>query len=344
MEHDLTEKRKNEHIDICLTEEVEGRGITTGLEKFRFKHQALPEIAFDEIDLSTSFLGKKVSSPFLISSMTGGTKRAWEINKRLAKSAEREGWALGVGSMRAAIQEDRSAYSFEVRKYAPTIPIFANIGAVQLNYGFTIDECKKAIELVDADGLILHVNPLQEVFQPEGDTNFKELLPKIESVAKALDVPVGIKEVGMGIDGDTARRLVESGVGFIDVAGAGGTSWIQVESYRSHQSMREQAAEAFQSWGNATAECLIEVRNELPQAPIIASGGLKNGVDAAKSIALGADLAGFGRALLHSAVDDSEEALLDQLRRIQFELQTAMFGIGASSIAQLKKTNLLRQS
>ncbi|MCA0988256.1 type 2 isopentenyl-diphosphate Delta-isomerase [Guptibacillus algicola] len=344
MEHDQTERRKNEHIDICLTEEVEGQGISTGLEKFRFKHRALPEIDFAEIDLSTEFLGKKVSSPFLISSMTGGTKRAWEINQRLAKSAEAEGWALGVGSMRAAIQEARSVYSFEVRKLAPSIPIFANIGAVQLNYGFTIEECKKAIDLIEADGLILHVNSLQEVFQPEGDTNFKNLLPKIEEVAKALEVPIGVKEVGMGIDSETATRLMEVGVDFIDVAGAGGTSWIKVESYRSHQTLREQAAEAFKGWGNATAECLIEIRKDLPNMPLIASGGLKNGVDAAKSIALGADLAGYGRALLHNAVDDSEQALSDQLKRIRFELQTAMFGIGASSIAELKQTQSLRQS
>ncbi|WP_377889047.1 type 2 isopentenyl-diphosphate Delta-isomerase [Alkalihalobacillus sp. R86527] len=343
-EYDQTESRKNEHIDICLTEEVEGQGITTGLEKFRFKHRALPEIDFDDIDLSTEFLGKQVASPFLISSMTGGTKRAWEINKRLAKTAEAEGWALGVGSMRAAIQEERSVYSFEVRKFAPTIPIFANIGAVQLNYGFTVEECKKAIDLIEADGLILHVNSLQEVFQPEGDTNFKSLLPKIKEVAKRLEVPVGVKEVGMGIDNETARSLVNIGVDFIDVAGAGGTSWIQVESYRSHQTLREQAAEAFKGWGNATAECLIDVRKDLPTVPLIASGGLKNGVDAAKSIALGADLAGFGRALLHHAVDESEQALSDQLKRIKFELQTAMFGIGASSIHDLKHTKSLRQS
>lgn len=341
-EHDQTENRKNEHIDICLTEEVEGKGISTGLEKFRFKHKALPEIDFEEIDLSTEFLGKKISVPFLISSMTGGTKRAWEINQRLAKTAEAQGWALGVGSMRAAIQENRSAYSYDVRKLAPSIPIFANIGAVQLNYGFTIEECKKAIDLVEADGLILHINPLQEVFQPEGDTNFKSLLPKIEEVAREIEVPIGIKEVGMGIDGETARLLYNAGANFIDVAGAGGTSWVQVESFRSHETLRQQAAKAFLGWGNATSECLIEVRNELTDVPLIASGGLKNGVDAAKSIALGADMAGFGRALLHSAVDDSEQALSNQLQRIKFELQTAMFGIGVSSIDNLKKTELLR--
>ncbi|WP_347550181.1 type 2 isopentenyl-diphosphate Delta-isomerase [Pseudalkalibacillus hwajinpoensis] len=342
-ELDQTEKRKNEHIDICLTEEVEGKELKTGLERYRFKHNPLPEIDYKEVDLSTTFLHKKVKTPFLISSMTGGTERAWQINKRLAKAAEAHGWTLGVGSMRAAIQESRSVYSFDVRKHAPSIPVLANIGAVQLNYGFTIDECKKAIHLIEADALILHLNPLQEVFQPEGDTNFKDLLAKIQQVAEAIEVPLGIKEVGMGIDAKSAQRLVNAGAHFIDVAGAGGTSWVQVESHRSHQTMRRQAAEAFDGWGNPTSECLIDVRKQLPDVPLVASGGLKNGVDAAKSIALGADMAGFGRALLENAVDDSEQALSDQLARIEFELQTAMFGIGASSISTLKYTRALRQ-
>ncbi|WP_394173694.1 type 2 isopentenyl-diphosphate Delta-isomerase [Guptibacillus hwajinpoensis] len=341
-EFDQTEKRKNEHIDICLTEEVEGKGLSTGLERYRFKHNPLPEIDYKDVDLSTTFLNKKIATPFLISSMTGGTNRAWEINQRLAKAAERHGWALGVGSMRAAIQESRSVYSFEVRKHAPSIPILANIGAVQLNYGFTIEECKRAIDLIQADALLLHLNPLQEVFQPEGDTNFKDLVAKIKKVAEEIPVPLGIKEVGMGIDSDSAKRLIDAGAHFIDVAGAGGTSWIQVESYRSHQKMRRQAAEAFQGWGNSTADCLIDVRKHHSDVPIVASGGLKNGVDAAKTIALGADVAGFGRALLENAVDDSEQALSDQLERIEFELRTAMFGIGASSISELNYHHALR--
>ncbi|MGB8001815.1 MAG: type 2 isopentenyl-diphosphate Delta-isomerase [Anaerobacillus sp.] len=346
MEHsefDQTERRKNEHIDICLNEDVEAGGLTTGLERYRFKHNPLPEIDYGEVDISTNFLQKKLRTPFLISSMTGGTERAWEINKRLAKAAEANGWALGVGSMRAAIQESRSSYSFDVRKHAPTIPVLANIGAVQLNYGFTVEECKRAIDLIQADALILHLNPLQEVFQPEGDTNFSDLLFNIREVARAIPVPLGIKEVGMGIDAKSAQRLLAAGASFIDVAGAGGTSWIRVESYRSHQSMRQQAAEAFQDWGNPTADCILDVRKQHPDVPMIASGGLKNGVDAAKSIALGADVAGFGRALLESAVDDSEEALSDQLKRIEFELRTAMFGIGASSINRLKYNSALRK-
>ncbi|WP_273850593.1 type 2 isopentenyl-diphosphate Delta-isomerase [Guptibacillus spartinae] len=346
MEHlgfDQTEKRKNEHIDICLTEEVEGEGLTTGLERYRFKHNPLPEIAYNEVDISTSFLNKKLNTPFLISSMTGGTERAWQINQRLAKAAEAHGWALGVGSMRAAIQESKSVYSFDVRKYAPTIPVLANIGAVQLNYGFTVEECKRSIDLIQADALILHLNPLQEVFQPEGDTDFQDLIVKIREVAKAIPVPLGVKEVGMGIDAKTAQRLISAGASFIDVAGAGGTSWIQVESYRSHQTMRRQAAKAFEDWGNPTADCIIDVRKQHPDVPMIASGGLKNGVDAAKAIALGADVSGFGRALLENAVDDSEEALSEQLKRIEFELRTAMFGIGASSINRLKYNSALRK-
>nr|WP_082861239.1 type 2 isopentenyl-diphosphate Delta-isomerase [Fictibacillus phosphorivorans] len=338
---DLTEKRKTEHIRISLNEDVEGKNITTGLENYRFMPNALPELSFDEISLSTTFLNKEMRTPFLISSMTGGTETAYQINQQLAMAAQEKGWAIGLGSMRAAVENEDLAYTFQIRKYAPDIPIIANIGAVQLNYDFGIDQCRQAVDMAEADMLVLHLNTLQEVFQPEGDTNFFHLLSKIEEIANSLHVPVGVKEVGMGIDEKTADRLTSAGIQFIDVAGAGGTSWIQVESYRSNDSIRKEAAEAFLDWGLPTAESILAVRKNNFSTPLIASGGLKNGVDAAKTIALGANLAGFGRLLLPSAVEKDLEALLVQMERIEFEMRAAMFGIGAGRIEELAHSDRL---
>jgi isopentenyl-diphosphate Delta-isomerase len=336
----LTERRKGQHIDICLHEHVEGKHITTGLEKYRFRHAALPEIDYAELSTASSFLGRSLKAPYLISSMTGGTGQAFGINRHLAEIAQQRGWALGVGSLRAAIEHPDLASSFEVRKSAPDIPILANLGAVQLNYGFGYDPCMRVIELTGADALVLHLNSLQEVFQPEGNRNFRSLLARIERLCRRLPVPVGVKEVGWGIDAGTAGMLLAAGVGFIDVAGAGGTSWSQVEKHRVTDPIRREAAEAFADWGNPTAECVREVRAAHPEAVIIASGGLKNGVDAAKAIALGADLVGFGRQLLAPAAA-SRDALDGMAARLEFELRAAMFGIGADSVDALRRTSRL---
>ncbi|WP_274652209.1 type 2 isopentenyl-diphosphate Delta-isomerase [Paenibacillus humicola] len=340
-----TVRRKGEHIRICLQEEVQGTGAGTGFDRFRFRHQPLPELNFRDIDTSAEFLGKKLRVPLLISSMTGGTAEAAAINARLAEAAEARGWAMGLGSMRAAIEDERLADTFRVRKQAPTIPLVANLGAVQLNYGYGADQCRRAVELAEADALVLHLNSLQEVFQPEGDTNFRGLLARIADVCRRLahdGVPVGVKEVGWGIDEETAARLAEAGAAFIDVAGAGGTSWSQVEKHRSRDPLRAAAAEAFAGWGTPTAECLRGARGRLPGACLIASGGLKHGVDAAKAIALGADLAGFGRSLLAGAAEaNAPVPPAEQLARIELELRGAMFGIGAASVAQLRATQRL---
>jgi len=335
-----TGERKTEHVRISLTEEVSGVGVTSGLEKYRFRHNPLPETDFDAISLKSSFLGKAVRTPLLISSMTGGSKATGAINERLAAAAEARGWALGVGSVRAAVEREELAYTFHVRKHAPTIPVIANLGAVQLNYGFGAEQCRRAVDIAGANMLVLHLNSLQEVFQPEGNTNFGGLLSKIEHICRQLEVPVGVKEVGWGIDGETAALLLEAGVKFVDVAGAGGTSWSQVEKHRSRDMMRRAAAEAFAGWGNPTAECIAEVRNISAEAGLIGSGGLRTGVDAAKVLALGADLAGFGRSMLGPAVE-SEDALHQVLAQVEFELRTAMFGIGAAHTAALRGTERL---
>lgn len=335
-----TSERKAEHIRLCLEEQVNAEGIRSGFEHYRFRHQALPELDFAEVRLKTVFLGASLRTPLLISSMTGGSKLAGEINARLAEAAERRGWTLAVGSVRAAVEDGELAPTFDVRRLAPSIPIIANLGAVQLNYGYGPDDCRRAVEIVGADMLVLHLNSLQEVFQPEGNTNFSGLLSRIELVCRELPIPVGIKEVGWGIDGVVARRLREAGVAFIDVAGAGGTSWSQVEKFRGNDTVRREAAAAFADWGIPTAECIREVRAALPEAALIGSGGLHTGVDAAKALALGADLAGFGRALLEPAVH-SEERLDMLLERVELELRTAMFGIGVGSITDLKHTSRL---
>lgn len=335
-----TGERKIEHVRLCLEEEVNGQGVTTGFENYRFRHAALPEVDFDEVNLGTTFLGFELRTPFLISSMTGGSKATGEINMRLAAAAEARGWALGVGSVRAAVERGELAPTFRVREMAPNIPIIANLGAVQLNYGFGLDDCRRAVDIAGADMLVLHLNGLQEVFQPEGNTRFGGLMSKIEELCQVMDVPVGVKEVGWGIDGATALNLLNAGAAFIDVAGAGGTSWSQVEKFRSIDPVRRAAAEAFADWGHPTSDCIAEVRDYAPSAALIGSGGLNTGVDAAKAIALGADLAGFGRGLLGSAVA-SEEALNEKLAQVELELRTAMFGIGAADIAALKETDRL---
>jgi isopentenyl-diphosphate delta-isomerase len=331
-----TAKRKNEHIRICLDEQVNGEQITTGFERWHFQHEALPEIDFTTVDTTTTVLGKTQKTPLLISSMTGGTELAHAINLKLAIAAEKRGWAIGLGSIRAAIEDEQLAYSFQIREQAPTTWTIANVGAVQLNYGYQIKQCQRAVELMAADALVLHLNSMQEVFQPEGDTNFSGLLSKISKLCEQLAVPVGIKEVGWGIHGKLAAKLMDCGVKFIDVAGAGGTSWSQVEKYRVDDPLRKQAAQTFAGWGIPTADCVIDVRNHTEDAFIIASGGIHNGLEAAKAIALGSNLVGYGRTLLASATD-STELLEQQLERIEFELKAAMFGTGCANLHDLRQ-------
>lgn len=336
------EQRKSEHIEITLHKEVTGESITTGLESFTFIHNALPEIAFDEISIKTEFLGFECKTPFLVSSMTGGTALAETINRNLATAAEASGWALALGSTRALLDSDGHASSFLMRKYAPSVPIIANLGAVQLNYGYGVKECRKIIELTEADMLVLHLNSIQEVIQENGDTNFNGLLKKIEYLCNTLQVPVGVKEVGWGIDDQTAQKLYDVGVAFIDVAGAGGTSWSQVEKFRAKDPIRRIAAEAFSEWGIPTTTSIQLVREKIGNHPLIASGGMQNGMDGAKTIALGADLVGFGRSILKEATQCTED-VLEVMKIREMELQMTMFGIGAQTIQELKDTSRLKE-
>lgn len=337
METDIN-VRKTEHIRLCLTENVEGVNKSTGLEGISFIHNALPEINFNDIQLDTHFLNKKIAAPFLVSSMTGGSGLATEINQNLAIAAEQKGWAIALGSTRALLESTAHEESFLIRKHAPTVPLIANLGAVQLNYGYGAKECQRIVDMTEADSLVLHLNSLQEVVQDGGDLNFADLLPKIEEVCQTLTVPVGVKEVGFGIDGTIAKKLYEAGIAYIDVAGAGGTSWSQVEKLRSEDPLRKAAAEAFNSWGLPTKDCIVSVRSQLQDAPIVASGGMKTGLDAAKAITIGANVIGFARSLLQSATESSE-AVVQTMSQIELELKMAMFGVGAQTIDDLRNTN-----
>lgn len=335
-----TSSRKAEHIRINLEEDVRS-SLSTGLERYRFTHQALPELDLAAIDLTQKLFGHALAAPVLISSMTGGTTEAGELNRILAAAAQATGIAMGLGSQRAAIEDATLAATFQVRQVAPDILLLANLGAIQLNYGYGVEECQRAVEMVNADALILHLNALQEAVQPEGDTHFSGLLAKIEAVCKKLTVPVVAKEVGWGISAQAARQLIDAGIAAIDVAGAGGTSWSQVEMHRATNKSQARLAAAFADWGIPTAESIIQVRQSAPGLPIFASGGIRTGVEIAKSIALGASLGGMAGPFLKAAAISLEQTILT-IQEVTRELRLSMFAAGAANLSTLQNTPLIR--
>ncbi|MGB3136215.1 MAG: type 2 isopentenyl-diphosphate Delta-isomerase, partial [Nodosilinea sp.] len=301
----------------------------------------LPELDYCEIDLGTTFLGRSLGAPVLISSMTGGTEAAHQINRRLATVAQRYGLAMGVGSQRVGVENPALMETFSVRALAPDILLLANLGAVQLNYGYGLDQCRRVVEKLEADALILHLNPLQEAVQTRGDTNFKGLLKKIEQLCTTLPVPVIAKEVGNGIGAPMVQRLVEAGIAAVDVAGAGGTSWAKVESERAADAHQRRLGQTFGEWGLPTAECIVQARQVAPALPLIASGGLRQGLDIAKALALGADLAGLALPFLQAA-NESEQALVALAEVLIAEIRTVLFCTGQSTLAGLRKPDILR--
>jgi isopentenyl-diphosphate delta-isomerase len=335
------ENRKSEHLRVCIEEDVEFQQLTSGLEKYRFTHCCLPELDRSDIELGTTFLGKSLKAPILISSMTGGTELAHLVNTRLAMVAQRYGLAMGVGSQRIALEQPELAPTFAVRSLAPDILLLANLGAVQLNYGCGLEDCLKLVELLEADALILHLNPLQEWVQSEGDSNFKGLLAKIQQICAQLPVPVIAKEVGNGISAVMAKQLIEAGVAAIDVAGAGGTSWAKVESQRAKDNRQRHLGQVFADWGLPTAECITAIRSLNSTIPLIASGGLKNGLDLAKSIALGADLGGLARPFLVAAIE-SEAAVDELVKFLIAELEIVLFCTGNPNLSALKHSGALK--
>ncbi|WP_457651851.1 type 2 isopentenyl-diphosphate Delta-isomerase [Rhodocaloribacter sp.] len=328
--------RKAEHLALALQTGMQSD--RNPFDDYVFEHEALPELDFDEIDTRTRFLGKPLAAPLLISSMTGGTDAAAAVNRNLALGAERAGIALAVGSQRKALEDPAHAASFRIRDAAPTIPLLANLGAVQLNYGFGLDACEAAVRMIDADALVFHLNPLQEAIQPEGQRNFSGLLAKMEAVAARLSVPVIVKEVGSGITRETAWALAGRGLRIIDVAGVGGTSWARIEGRRADD---DDLGALFAGWGIPTPESIRQVR-AVPGVTLIGSGGIRSGLDAAKAIALGADLVGMAAPFLPPALD-APEAVAAKAEHIVHELKIAMFCLGTRTLDDLKRARIIRR-
>lgn len=296
----------------------------------------MPELDLCAIETAVPFLGRTLRAPILISCMTGGSEQAGEINRVLAQTAQAHGLAMGLGSGRALLENPALLPTFDVRGEAPDAPILANLGAVQLNRGYGIDECRRLVELLRADALVLHLNAVQEAVQPEGDTEFAGLLARIEAICAAAEFPVVVKEVGWGIDPHTVRKLFEAGVYGVDVAGAGGTSWSEVERHRAQEPWRARVAAAFAGWGIETAQAVREARAAAPGRLLIASGGLRDGIDAAKAIALGANLAGFASPFLRAAAQGFE-ASSQLAREIVETLRIALFATGSRTPAELRR-------
>lgn len=338
-------QRKDDHIRVNLEEDVDFLALTTGLEHYRFTHQALPELNLGDVDTTVSLFGKRVSTPLFVSSMTGGTEQGLTINRNLAEAAQACNIAMGVGSQRASIVDQAAAETFRVRNVAPDILLFANIGAVQLNYGFGLEQCKRALGMIEADALILHLNPLQEIFQEGGDVNWAGLAEKIQTICTGLDAPVIVKEVGWGISKESAAMLIEAGVAAIDVAGAGGTSWSQVEMHRHPTERLLRLGKVFRDWGIPTAESLVavnQVRAEYSDRPLsmIASGGIRNGLDISKCVALGADLVGLARPFLTKAIE-SPQAVCEEIELLTEELRIAMFCSGSGTVDAMRRPGVL---
>ncbi|HEY0781715.1 MAG TPA: type 2 isopentenyl-diphosphate Delta-isomerase [Thermoanaerobaculia bacterium] len=329
--------RKAEHIRLALDPRMQLGA--SAFDAYQFEHQALPEIDFDDIDPGVEFLGRRLAAPLLISSMTGGTAMAGRINRNLAAGAEATRIAVAVGSQRKALEDPAKADTFRIRDAAPSVPLLANLGAVQLNYGLGLAACRQAVDMIAADALILHLNPLQEAIQPEGQRDFRGLLAKVGELARELAEPVVVKEIGCGISGDTARALAAQGIRYVDTAGVGGTSWARIEAHRAGD---VELGEAFAGWGIPTPLSIQQVR-EVPGLTVIGSGGLRNGIDAAKALALGADLVGMAYPFLEAATE-SPERVAEKVQRIILELKICMFCLGAKTVAELRQTRLRKGS
>ncbi|MFH1431982.1 MAG: type 2 isopentenyl-diphosphate Delta-isomerase [archaeon] len=328
------ESRKESHISICLEKDIES-DITAGFDDVVLVHHALVDLNKDEIDLSVNFLGKKLNAPIVIEAITGGAKIGEKINKNLAKAAEEVGVAFGVGSVRAALVDDKLWGTYKVRDVAPNIPIISNIGLVQLIEEYDIREIKDSIKEIGADAIAIHLNPLQEVVQPEGNVNWKGSVARLKYFCHNLGVPVVVKETGAGISRETAIAVERAGASMIDLAGLGGTTFSMVEYYRD----KKDTGLLFKNWGIPTACSIVECRNAV-NIPIIASGGIRNGVDAAKAIALGADYAGLALPLLKAATR-SHIDVVEVLQKMIDEMKTAMFLVGATNVSELKKKDVV---
>jgi isopentenyl-diphosphate delta-isomerase len=336
-------KRKADHLRISLNQNVQARRATTGFEDVCFIHRALPEINKQQIDLSTTVFNHTFAAPLIVGAITGGTMEAEKINATIAEVVEELGLGMGVGSQRAAIEDKQLEKTFAVaRKKAPTAFIIANIGGAQLATGYGLREARKAIEIIEADAIAIHLNPLQEAVQPEGQTNFQGVLKKIGEIAEELKKPVIVKETGAGIAAEEAKKLEQADVKGIDVSGTGGTSWAAVEYYRAkrhRRSFQPKLGDTFWDWGISTATSVIEVCQTV-RIPVIASGGIRDGVDVAKALALGARLASLSQPVLQAAVKGAKETR-NMLSLLAEEMKNAMFLVGADSVQKLHEIPLI---
>jgi isopentenyl-diphosphate delta-isomerase len=342
-EVEVIKKRKKEGIDIPLQQNVQAKTTSTYLEYVRLVHDALPEMDYDDIDTSMTFLRKRFSAPIIIDSMTGGTDEATVINGRLGELAEKYGFGMGLGSQRAGLKSEELAATYSIaRKNAPNAFLIANIGGAQLSKGFTVDEAKKIVKMIGANALVVHLNPLQELVQPEGEPRYKGVLAQITELAKTIDVPLIVKEVGAGISKEVAIKLEMANVSAINIAGAGGTSWAGVEKLRAESlkdDLKKHLGEMFWDWGIPTASSLLEVRHAV-KLPLIASGGLRNGLEIAKCVALGASMAAMAYPFLQAAAQ-SRESLFAFADTILAELKSTMFLVGAKNIAGLASSRYI---
>lgn len=333
--------RKDQHVDIVLAGDVRSRTTTTGFERITFAHVAMPELHLDQIDIATEFLGRKLNAPFLISSMTGGPSRSEAVNRHIAEAAQHLRIAFGVGSQRVALEEQGAAgFGKALRTAAPDVPILANLGAAQLRLEGGLESARRAIDMIEADAIIIHLNPLQEAVQEGGDHDWTGVLEALARLVKASTVPVVVKEVGFGISGSQARRLFEVGIRIIDVAGAGGTSWAAVEAKRARSPANRAVAEAFRDWGIPTTHCIADVRKACPTATIIASGGITSGLDAAKAIRLGGNIIGQAGPALAAAVSGTS-AIVQQFEVLREQLRVACFCTGSKNLEALGQAELL---
>jgi isopentenyl-diphosphate Delta-isomerase len=342
-EIEAIKQRKKEGIDIPLQKNVQAKTTSTYLEYVRLVHNALPELDYDDIDTSMTFLGKRFSAPLIIDSMTGGTDEATIINGRLGELAEKYGFGMGLGSQRAGLKSEELAATYSIaRKNAPNAFLIANIGGAQLSKGLTVDQAKRIVKMIRANALAVHLNPLQELVQPEGEPRYKRVLAQISELAKTIDVPLIVKEVGAGISKEVAIKLEMANVSAINIAGAGGTSWAGVEKLRAESlkdDLKKHLGEMFWDWGIPTAASLIEVRRAV-KLPLIASGGLRNGLEVAKCIALGASMAAMAYPFLQAAAH-SRESLFTFADTILAELKSTMFLVGAKNTTALASSRYI---
>jgi isopentenyl-diphosphate Delta-isomerase len=335
--------RKDSHLALCLEEQVEfpGQG-ASGFAGLRFDHDALPEVDKDAVRTEVELLGRRLAAPLVIASMTGGTARAGDVNRRLALAADACQVGMALGSQRRMLVDPAMRATYAVRDAAPGLPLlFGNLGAVQLNYGVGARQIRELAASVGCDAFFFHLNPLQEAIQPEGDTRFAALLPKLREVAPAVGVPVLLKEVGAGISRTTALKIRDLPVAGVDTAGVGGTSWSKIESLRTRDPVQRSTGELFARWGIPTAESVAICREVLPDRVVIASGGIRNGIEVAKALALGADAVSLGLPILRAAERSVDEAVL-ALRAVIEELRTVMFLTGCVSVPDLRRRALIR--